>query len=349
MHKVISIVGARPQFIKFAPLSLELKKQFNSPCINTGQHYDDEMSRVFFQDFDIPEPDFDLGVGSGNHAVQISAMLDGISQILVKEQPDFVIVFGDTNSTMAGALAASKLKIPIAHVEAGLRSFNRDMPEETNRILTDHLSDLLFAPTQSAVINLETEGVTKGVIKSPDIMADALEMARKHDHEHQSIEPYFLATIHRNYNTDNPVRLRSLFDNLDAANEKIIFPIHPRTAQSARAAEIDLSLYANIEFVSPLGYFDFVSLLAQSDGVLTDSGGLQKEAYILEVPCITLRHETEWVETLEGQWNVLIGEKFDEIPEQLNRQTGQHDPDLFGDGNAAAFITKKLMERLETV
>lgn len=312
--KIITVVGARPQFIKAAPVSRELRQRHTEVLIHTGQHYDDAMSAIFFRELEIPEPDVNLGVGSGPHGQQTGAMLARIEEILLVERPAWVLVYGDTNSTLAGALAAAKLHIPVAHVEAGLRSFNRRMPEEINRVLTDHISALLFCPTQTAVDNLAAEGITQGVHLVGDVMHEALLWAAERARTHSTIlerlgvreKGYLLATVHRAENTDDPARLRAILDAFAALDEPIVFPIHPRT--KARIETLGLkSKIANLKSIPPVGYLDMVQLEQSARMILTDSGGIQKEAYWLGVPCVTLRDETEWVETVETGWNVLAG------------------------------------------
>ncbi len=338
--KIVSIVGARPQFIKLAPVSRALRAAgIREIIVHTGQHYDRGMSEVFFDELDIPEPHYNLGVGSGNHGAQTGEMLKKIEEVLLGENPDWVMVYGDTNSTLAGALAAAKLHIPLAHVEAGLRSFNRHMPEEINRVLTDHISTLLFCPTETAVKNLAAEGITQGVHLVGDVMLDALIDAKVRAKERSTIldrlalreEQYLLATVHRAENTDNPDRLRSIMAALTqlAETEPVIFPVHPRTRKALETLGLRVDLPLNDQatgapspgnpstlhrppltgllFIAPLSYLDLVRLSSSARVILTDSGGLQKEACWLGVPCVTLRDETEWVETLENGWNVLAG------------------------------------------
>lgn len=320
--KLVSVIGARPQFIKCAPVSHELRRLAREVVVHTGQHYDDSMSGVFFRELGLPEPDYDLGVGSASHGAQTGEMLKKIEEVLVKEAPDMVLVYGDTNSTLAGALSAAKLHVPIAHVEAGLRSFNRRMPEEINRVLTDHLSDWLFCPTETAVENLSREGITKGVHLVGDVMYDAL---------HDSVEKakasstvldrlgvesgrYVLVTVHRAENTDHPVRLKGImtaFASLADSGRTIVFPVHPRTRK--QLSHLSINYPERFCLTEPLPYLDMVLLEANAQLIATDSGGIQKEAYWLGVPCITLREETEWVETVESGWNRLVGTLPDHI------------------------------------
>lgn len=321
--KVLTIVGARPQFIKCAPVSRELRKVASEVLVHTGQHYDANMSEVFFGELQIPEPHCNLEVGSGSHGVQTGEMLKRIEEVLIAEQPNWVLVYGDTNSTLAGALAAVKLQIPVAHVEAGLRSYNRRMPEEINRILADHLSALLFAPTATAVQNLQREGITKGVHHVGDVMYDsALDHVRVAERKSSILDrltlkpkSYYLATVHRAENTEDLGRLRNILEAFRqiAASAPLVWPVHPR---SRRTLEQSLPAYLNdnaLRLIEPLPYFDLLILEKNARAVLTDSGGVQKEACWFEVPCITLRDETEWVETLESGWNRLAGADTERI------------------------------------
>jgi len=310
--KIVTIVGARPQFIKAAVLSRELRKEHTEILVHTGQHYDQNMSDVFFKELGIPAPDYHLGVGSGPHGKQTSEMLAAIEQVLLNEKPDWVMVYGDTNSTLAGALAASKLHIRVAHVEAGLRSFNRLMPEETNRVLTDHVSDLLLCPTQTAIDNLGKEGITQGVHLVGDVMYDALMWAAEQGNGNALLDQlgvapkkYLLATVHRAENTDNPERLSGILEAFNHLEEPLIWPVHPRTRQKLH--EMDWHPAPHVRLIDPVGYIDMAHLESHARVIFTDSGGVQKEAYWLGVPCVTLRDETEWVETVESGWNQLTG------------------------------------------
>jgi len=313
--KVVSIVGARPQFIKCAPVSRELRKTDTEILVHTGQHYDPEMSDVFFEELKIPKPDYNLGVGSGLHGKQTGEILAKVEEVLLKEKPDRVIVYGDTNSTLAGALAAAKIHLSVAHVEAGLRSFDRVMPEEINRIVTDHLSDLLFCPSQTAVKNLAAEGITNGVHLVGDVMADALVynrgIAQRKSHILETLgfadEEYCVLTVHRAGNTDDRQNLTSIIRAVGEAGIPVVFPVHPRTRQYLQKYHLLVNLPRNIHMIDPLGYLDMIRLMESAMKILTDSGGIQKEAYMLGVPCITLRESTEWVETVESGWNVLVG------------------------------------------
>jgi UDP-N-acetylglucosamine 2-epimerase len=344
--KVVSIVGARPQFVKAGPLSRLIRRGHQEVLVHTGQHYDYGLSDVFFDELGIPTPDYNLGVGSGSHGAQTGAMLASIESVLQQEQPDVVVVYGDTNSTLAGALAAVKLLIPLAHVEAGLRSFNRAMPEEINRIVADHVANLLFAPSQVAADQLRQEGVERGVHVVGDIMIDALHLyreradARPNPLERLGIRPrcYYLATLHRAENTDRPANLAGILEALARLDAPVILPLHPRTAQ--RIEDSGLQPSAHIRVVEPQGYLDMLRLQESAACILTDSGGVQKEAYYLRVPCVTLRNETEWVETVQTGWNVLAGADPERIVSAVANRPGTDlpHPDLYGDGRAAERI-----------
>jgi len=314
--KLVSVVGARPQFIKSATVSCELRKSAQEVLVHTGQHYDDTMSGVFFRELGLSEPNYYLSVGSASHGHQTGEMLTKMEEVLLKEGPDFVVVYGDTNSTLAGSLAAAKLHIPIAHVEAGLRSHNRKMPEEINRVLTDHMSTLLFCPTETAVENLEGEGITKGVHLVGDVMYDALLEAvvvakrRSTILDRLGLKPheYLLTTVHRAENTDQPQRLEGIvkaLTNLARMGHRIVFPLHPRTKKllSMHSLKLDEAILQ----IDPVSYLDMLLLQSSARLILTDSGGIQKEAFWLQVPCVTLRDETEWVETVQSGWNILVG------------------------------------------
>ncbi len=314
--KIVSIVGARPQFIKCAPVSRALRKTAVEVLVHTGQHYDDTMSEVFFRELEISKPDYNLGVGSGSHGAQTGEMLKRIEEVLLKEQPEYVLVYGDTNSTLAGALAAAKLPIPVAHVEAGLRSFNKRMPEEINRIMTDHLSTLLFCPTETAVTNLTQEGVTHGVALVGDVMHDALYshllIAERRSTIFEKLplrsKEYLLATVHRAENTDQPENLNNIltaFIALANSGQTVVFPVHPRTRKHLVA--FTENSCSRLLMIDPVSYLDMLVLETNAKVVLTDSGGVQKEVYWLGVPCVTLRDETEWVETLVDGRNRLAG------------------------------------------
>jgi len=344
-------VGARPQFIKAAPVSQALAGSFREILIHTGQHYDYGMSEVFFQEMEMRPPDFNLGVGGGTHGEQTGRMLIEIEKVLQAVNPDCVLVYGDTNSTLAGALAAAKAQIPLAHVEAGLRSHNRAMPEEINRVLTDRLASLLFCPTDAAIQNLAEEGITGGVHRVGDVMYDALLRNLALARERSSIlralglrqREYALATVHRAANTDDRDRMRAILDAFGSLPACVVFPVHPRTRKMIRSW--GLAAAANIRMIEPVGHFDALVLQENADCILTDSGGMQKEAYLLGVRCITLREETEWVETVEAGWNQLAGVDRDVIRNAFEvwRPSGDR-PALYGNGQAARQIAQILKQ-----
>lgn len=325
--KIVTIIGARPQFIKAWPVSRALADAgVEEHVIHTGQHYDHGMSGIFFEQLGMREPDTNLSVGSGSQGVQTARMLEGVERVLLEENPDVVLLYGDTNSTVAGALAAVKLHIPIAHVEAGLRSFNRRMPEEHNRIISDHCSDLLFCPTETAVFNLRKEGLTKGVYLSGDVMHDAVLMAKPRADACSTIlttlgvapKTYALATLHRAENVDHEERLKAILLGLDSLGVTVIFPVHPRTRGKINALEKKGFRPSHLWMIDPVGYLDMIALMSNSRAVLTDSGGLQKEAVWLGTQCITMREETEWVETLATGENILVGANTDRINNAFN-------------------------------
>ena len=342
--KIVTIVGARPQFIKAAAISKALLNAGHGEClVHTGQHYDHAMSDVFFEELRMPEPDVNLNVGSGSHAEQTARMLVEIEKIIEKNGPDWVLVYGDTNSTLAGALAASKLNVPVAHVEAGLRSFNRIMPEEINRVLTDHVSSLLLCPSATAVKNLADEGIRAGVHLVGDVMQEILMITREYARRKAGIfaslglrdKGYLLATVHRAENTDDINRLKQILEAFEALRETVIFPVHPRTRKVM--ATIGYTPGPKVHLIDPVGYVDMVKLEESARIILTDSGGIQKEAYWLHVPCITLREETEWVETIEAGWNVLTGVEPTKISQCVqNHRPSDHHPSLYGEGNVSA-------------
>ena len=360
--KLITIIGARPQFIKAAPFSEEFRKNNEEILVHTGQHYDANMSDIFFDELGIPKPDYNLGVGSGSHGKQTARMIEGIEEILLKEMPDGLLVYGDTNSTLAGALAASKLHIPVYHVEAGLRSYNKLMPEEQNRILTDHISDMLLCPTQTAIINLKKEGITTNVVNTGDIMYDALlrniDIAKEKysnglwfneivsengEISKISEKGYYLSTIHRAENTDNLEKLSNIFKAFSELDKPVLLPLHPRTKKLIENLEVDMK---SIIVINPVGYLLMLYLTSNAYMVVTDSGGLQKEAYFLQTPCTTLRDQTEWIETLENSWNVLSKIDVKDIKSKVQRELTclQHpQPKSFGEGNAALKICEAIV------
>jgi len=352
MIKIISVIGARPQFIKAATISriIRASEGISEKILHTGQHYDRNMSEVFFRELNIPEPDFNLNIGSGSHAMQTGNMMIGIEKILAEEKPDWVLLFGDTNSTIAGAVTAAKLHIPVAHVEAGLRSFNRMMPEEINRIVTDKISDILFAPTQTAVENLRHEGLEKNTRLTGDVMYDSVLFHQhiiKQNPEKYSIanlpEKYLLATIHRAENTDHPENLENILKAFGEAGYPVILPLHPRTAKTIS----QFTIPSNLTITEPVSYLKMLSITMNAFKVLTDSGGLQKEAYFLKIPCITLRTETEWVETLIDNWNIITATDPKKIIDAIHLPIpDRHPQPLFGNGNAAEIILHLLTGKM---
>ncbi len=348
--RVLTVVGARPQFVKAAAFSRVVRQRHSEILVHTGQHYDPSMSDVFFEELALQQPDHHLGVGSGSHGAQTAQMLERLEAVMQREAPDVVVIYGDTNSTLAGALAAAKLAIPVAHVEAGLRSYVRDMPEEINRLVADRLSTYLFAPTDNAVANLAREGMLAGVTMTGDIMYDVLlrHVAAADEKSRVlrdlALEPggYVLATVHRAANTDDPRRLAEIFDALALLREPVVVPLHPRTR--AALLRTDIEVEAPVRIVEPVGYLDMLALERHARMVLTDSGGVQKEAYLLGVPCVTLRDETEWVETLGGGWNALAGADSERILAAARRARPPGEPPpVFGDGHAA----EKMVAALE--
>ena len=352
--KIISIVGARPQFIKAAAVSGCLRRQHTEVLVHTGQHYDYEMSQLFFDELDLPEPAVNLEVGSGQQGQQTAAMLTGLEQLFIEESPDRVLIYGDTNSTLAGALAAAKLTIPVAHVEAGMRSFRRAMPEEVNRVVADHLSDLLLCSSQMAVNHLAKEGITQGVHLVGDVMGDVLlAAAAKIGDPSGWLEAlgvvkgeYLLVTVHRPRNTDDDSRLRSILEALAAVREAVVFPIHPRTRKAIQ--RLSYTPPPSVHLIDPVSYLEMVRLEQSARMILTDSGGVQKEAYWLGVPCLTLREETEWVETVELGWNQLVGADPVLIRRSVRdfRPPPQRPP-LYGQGQASERCCRLLTEEAD--
>jgi len=348
--KIASIVGVRPQFVKASVVSRELRKKHEEILIHTGQHYDYQMNKIFFDQLNIPEPNYHLDIGSGPHGYQTGEMLKKIEEVLVKETPDLVLTYGDTNSTLAGALAASKLHIKTAHVESGLRSLDRSMPEEINRILTDHCSDILFCPTANAVENLKKEGIVDNVYLTGDVMVDSLLYNREIAEIKSTIlndlglknKGYLVATIHRASNTDDEGNLKNIVNAFSELNENIVLPLHPRTEKFLKKYGLYDRLKCSVILTQPLGFLEFIKLMNHAKMILTDSGGVQKEAYVLKVPCITLRENTEWVETVEDGWNVLVGTNKEKIIDMVNHFT----PSLnahssrFGNGDASRRIAE---------
>jgi UDP-N-acetylglucosamine 2-epimerase len=352
--KIISVVGARPQFIKLSSLSKELRRKHREIILHTGQHYDDELSRIFFSELSIPKPDYNLGIGSSEHGEQTGRMLEKTEEVLLFEKPDLVVVYGDTNSTLAGALASAKQNIPVAHVEAGLRSFKKSMPEEINRILTDHVSSLLFCPTPTSVKNLKREGITKGVHLVGDVMYDSLRenlsMAEKKSTimKRLNLTPkdFYLMTIHRAENTDIKKNLKKITQILTNLDGKVVFPMHPRTRK--RLAEFKLldklASKENLHLIDPVSYLDMLILEKNAKAVLTDSGGVQKEAFFLRTPCLTLREETEWVETVRSSGNFLVSLELKSVKQVLKkiRTPSKTRKSYWCDGRASQNILKVL-------
>lgn len=365
--KLVTIVGARPQLIKAAVLSRCIRNtpEIQEIIIHTGQHYDENMSRVFFEEMHIPTPHVNLGIGSGSHAYQTGRMLEGIEKILLNDLPNAVIVYGDTNSTLAGALAAAKIHIPVVHVEAGLRSFNRLMPEEINRILSDHLSDILFSPTQTASANLRKEGIPENrIYQVGDVMYDAvlyyISLAESKSKILQELgvekRKYILGTVHRTENTNSQDKLKAILKCFNCLSEffPVILPLHPRTRQCIKNYGLMNLLAERVIIIEPVGYFDMLMLEKNAELIVTDSGGIQKEAFFFKVPCVTLREETEWVETVDSGWNhlfdpeILIGTlKNNSLTSLFHNRSGNSSMDnLYGDGKAGEKIVDILKCKL---
>jgi UDP-GlcNAc3NAcA epimerase len=349
--KIISIVGTRPQFIKLAPLNQALiddhSLEFIHKIIHTGQHSDNEMSNLFFEQLEIPEPEYNLEISGGNHGSQTGKMLIGLEEVIIKEKPDLVIVFGDTNSTLAGSLVVAKLSIKSVHIEAGLRSFNKSMPEEINRIVTDHISDILFAPTNTAMKNLKTEGLVKKAFLTGDIIVDSLARnilkAKQLSNIIEILKlesgKYYLVTLHRPYTVDNPNNLSLILNKLSSLENEIVFPVHPRTRLIIENNNLDIS--SNIKLIKPVSYLDFLNLEQSAKKIITDSGGIQKEAYILKKPCITIRPETEWIETVEEGWNILIQPNdLDFCDRVVNFNPVSKQKDVFGSDVALKMVSQ---------
>lgn len=350
--RVLSVVGARPQFVKLAPIARAMAGRVEHLVVHTGQHYDELLSDVFFRDLGIPEPDVNLAVGSGKHGAQTGAMVSGLERVFEDRRPDWVLVYGDTNSTLAAAVAAVKLHIPVAHLEAGLRSFNRRMPEEHNRVLTDHAADLCLAPTEVAMGHLAAEGLAPRSILVGDVMTDVLyrmreQLAGSGIDLPQGILPggYYVSTIHRPDNTDPARRLREIVAGLAALEHPVLLLVHPRLARLAEHHGIDLNRGV-LRPLSPLGYPQLVNAVQHSRGVITDSGGLQKEAFLLRIPCTTIRPETEWVETVELGWNVLVDGDLSMLAQTVGRAVpAATDAAPYGDGHAAERVVEALVTR----
>lgn len=350
--RVMTVVGARPQFVKCAAVSRVLRKAHEEILVHTGQHHDREMSAAFFDDLDIPAPDYNLGIAGGSHAEMTARMLVGIERLLLSVEPDWLLVYGDTNSTLAAALAAAKLQVRIAHVEAGLRSFNRRMPEEVNRVVTDHLSTLLLCPTANAVVLLAKEGITAGVHDVGDVMYDSVlsNLTRGRAKVSSRRRGSALATVHRPENTDDPVRLSAIFEGLSAIGVDVVVPLHPRTRKVLDATpSVAAKVGPNISIVEPMGYLELLVTAADASVILTDSGGLQKEAYFVGVRCVTMRDETEWTETVDAGANIVVGADATRIADEARdaiaagRLATDDGSGPFGDGHAAERIVSLLM------
>lgn len=357
MKKIVTIIGARPQFIKASVVSKALKNSFDEIIVHTGQHYDKNMSDIFFEQLEIPKPKYNLNIGSGSHGKQTGEMLIKIEEVLLEEKPDYVLVYGDTNSTLAGALAASKLLIPVIHVEAGLRSFNSKMPEEQNRILTDHISKTLICPTKVAVENLAKEGISENVYHVGDVMCDSVKYFSKRAdekinkenidlkpiYEKRDINKWYLATIHRAENTENSEKLSVILNVFEKLDNMIIFPVHPRIRKMVDELVIKNN-YKNIYFIEPVDYLTMLYLTKNAEKIVTDSGGLQKECYILDVPCITVREQTEWVETLQKGYNTLSKIEENELYSKIvnAKIIDENKIHYYGDGNASNEILEIL-------
>ena len=349
--KIAFIVGARPQFIKLGPLAEKIRDHFKEVIIHTGQHFDQNMSAMFFKDLSLPPPDYNLNINCRSHGEQTGKMMIELEKVLQSECPSLGIVFGDTNSTLAGSLVCSKLHIPTIHIEAGLRSFNREMPEEINRIVSDHTSDFLFAPTQTAMQNLEREGLSEKAFLTGDIMVDALMDNIERADQVSSIletkglvaEKYYLVTLHRPYNVDDPVKLNKLLTKFSKIGAQVIFPVHPRTRKVMD--DHSMVIPENVLLSEPVGYLDFIKLESCSMKIITDSGGIQKEAYLLKKPCITIRPETEWIETVKQGWNVLVDVDSDDFVNTIETfNPSQKQDDLFGKN-----VAQKMFDKIQKI
>ena len=344
--RVLTVIGNRPQFVKAAAVSGPLRAEHEEVLVHTGQHHDDELSTVFIEELGIPRPEVELGIHGGTNTSQTARMLGALEPLLRDVAPDVVLVYGDTNSTLAGGLAAAQAGVPVAHVEAGMRSFDRRMPEELNRVLVDHLSDLLLCPTPTAVANLRAERVAGRVEQVGDVMVDIAHAiqprARERGLPDALAGDFVLVTAHRAGNVDDPARLRALVDVLLAVPSRVVLPLHPRTRARLEAAGLLDELEGRLTVLPPLGPLDFTALLTHASAVMTDSGGVQKEAYLAGVPCVTLRDTTEWVETVEAGWNVLVDLDRDAALRALDRRPPGERPELYGDGRAGERVVAAL-------
>lgn len=348
MKKILAIIGARPQFIKHAPIEIAFQGKAELISVHTGQHYDHNMSQIFFDELGMSAPKYMLEVGSHSHGVQTGKMMIEMEKIVLDEQPDAILVYGDTNSTLAGALVGSKLHIPIIHIEAGLRSFNKKMPEEINRIMTDHVSAMLFVPTQNAIDNLNKEGLHNNIYLTGDVMKDMVRIVEERNilTPSEDTEKYYYATLHRPYNTDKKERLAYVLDTFNELSFPVKFPAHPRTRHKMKAFGLNESDYPNVIFCEPFSYFDNMKQLFNARALITDSGGMQKEAYWMQKKCVTIRTETEWVETLHDDWNTLLFEDLSEIAIIIEKKAEQWNSSLYGDGKASDEIAQLILEHI---
>ncbi|HET8950740.1 MAG TPA: UDP-N-acetylglucosamine 2-epimerase (non-hydrolyzing) [Solirubrobacteraceae bacterium] len=351
--RVLTVIGNRPQFVKAAAVSFRLREAADEVLVHTGQHHDAELSQVFFDELDLPRPEHLLDLGGGSNTEQTGRMLAALGPLLAAERPDVVLVYGDTNSTLAGALAAAQMRIPVAHVEAGMRSFDRTMTEELNRVLTDHASDLLLCSSAAPAALLRDENVNGEVVVVGDVMVDVAQLLAPRARERTAVleacdvEPgaYLLATAHRAGTVDDPERLEKLVSLLVGMPDPVVLPVHPRTRARLASTGLmsDLEAAPGVRLVPPLGYLDFTALLLHSRAVLTDSGGVQKEAYLAGVPCVTLRDRTEWTETVQAGWNVIVGLDADAARAALERERPAERPPLYGDGRAGERVVQALL------
>ena len=345
-EKILIVIGARPQFIKHAVVELELRKEFELISVHTGQHYDENMSDVFFKELQIRKPDFLLEMGGYNHGMQTGKMMMELEEIVLIQKPDAFIVYGDTNSTLAGALVASKLHIPIFHVEAGLRSYNKSMPEEVNRVLTDHVSDMLFISSEVGRRNLKKEGINNEIYEVGDVMFDMIKITEKYNliNYSDSKQDYYYVTLHRPYNVDEEIRLKAILKELNSLGAKVIFSVHPRTRSKFKNFGLNEKDYKNIDLIDPVSYFVNINYIYNSKCLITDSGGMQKEAYWLKKKCITIRTETEWIETLENGWNILMFDDLSQLQKNLDKVPGKYIEGIYGSGDASQKIKKHIID-----